>query len=237
MDTKELKELRKKLHKTLTGPALPVEAVIDAVDILVREMQSGVYSDLLDQYDLTDYPERLSLTAKRLGRRTLQRRLEDELPSLTDTAELTRKIAANVALEDNLFIRCIPLFIKRPIINLINSLKGDNYATYTFSNLGKLDLPDGLAGKVKEADFTLGRQRGRFGSCACATVGDVTSMVFSRKIAEDSFERAFVSRIRDLGLRATVQVPFVRNDVPVQEKKIRPVLCKSYFLPSFLLSI
>lgn len=93
MDEKELKELRKKLHKTLTGPALPVEAVIDAADILVREMQSGVYSDLLDQYDLTDYPERLSLTAKQLGRRTLQKRLEDELPSLADTAELTRKIA------------------------------------------------------------------------------------------------------------------------------------------------
>ena len=80
MDEKELKELRKKLHKTLTGPALPVEAVIDAADILVREMQSGVYSDLLDQYDLTDYPERLSLTAKQLGRRTLQKRLEEELP-------------------------------------------------------------------------------------------------------------------------------------------------------------
>ena len=80
MDIMELKELRKKLHRTLNGPALPVSVVIDAVDILVREMQSGVYVDLLGDYDVGAYPERLSLTTKQLGSRTLRKRLEDELP-------------------------------------------------------------------------------------------------------------------------------------------------------------
>ena len=67
----ELKEMRKKIHRTLTGPALPIDAVLDAVDVLVREMQSGVYSDLLGDYDLSNSPERLSITAKQMGRRPL----------------------------------------------------------------------------------------------------------------------------------------------------------------------
>ncbi len=93
MDRMELMEMRKKIHRTLAGPALPVEAVINAVDILVREMQSGVYSELLEKYDLSDSPERLSLTTKQMGSRTLLRRLEDELPPLRDTQDLTRRRA------------------------------------------------------------------------------------------------------------------------------------------------
>ena len=89
----DVKEMRKKIHKTLNGPALPTEVVLDAVDVLVRELQSGVYSDLLDQYDLSDSPERLSLTTKQMGKRTLLKRLEDELPPLRDTPDLTRKRA------------------------------------------------------------------------------------------------------------------------------------------------
>ena len=91
MDKMELKELRKKLHKTLTGPALPIDAVLDAIDVLVREMQSGVYSDVLENYDLSNSPERLSITARQMGRRNLQKRLEEELSPLKDTPELIRR--------------------------------------------------------------------------------------------------------------------------------------------------
>ena len=87
----ELKEMRKKIHRSLTGPARPIDAVLDAVDVLVREMQSGVYSDLLGDYDLSNSPERLSITAKQMGRRTLLKRLEEELTPLKDTPELTRR--------------------------------------------------------------------------------------------------------------------------------------------------
>ena len=91
MDRTELKELRKKLHRTLTGPALPIDAVLDAIDVLVREMQSGVYSDLLGNYDLSNSPERLSITARQMGRRNLQKRLEEELSPLKETPELIRR--------------------------------------------------------------------------------------------------------------------------------------------------
>ena len=156
----------------------------------------------------------------------------------TQPSRLTRRIAANVALEDNLAIRCIPLFIKKPIINLINFLKGDNYATYTLSNLGNIDLPEGMAQAVKDANFTLGRTLRRSGTCACVSNGGVTNLNFSRKIVEDEFERAFVQRLRDENIHASVQVMLAAKKKPaVKERKSRPILCQRHFLPSFLLSI
>ena len=155
----------------------------------------------------------------------------------TGESRLTRRIAANVALEDSLAIRCIPIFIKKPIINLINFLKGDNYATYTFSNLGNVTLPEGMEDKVRDMDFILGRQRRRSGSCSCVSVGDTTSINFSRKIVEDDLERRFVERLRSLGLHTSVQVPFEQKEKTATPKTVKPILSKkSYFLPTFLLS-
>ena len=152
-------------------------------------------------------------------------------------ARLTRRIAANVALEDNLAIRCIPLFIKKPVINLINHLKGDKYATYTFSNLGNLELPEGMAEHVKDIHFILGRTRKRSGSSACVSYGGRLNIDFSRKIREDDFERIFVRKLRELGIWASVQVP----SEPLRPSRgydahNRPVFRNGSLIPKFLLT-
>lgn len=151
---------------------------------------------------------------------------------------LTRRIAANVSLEDNMAIRCIPLFIKRPIINLINHLKGDRYATYTLSNLGKIELPQAMSGHVRDIHFILGRTRRRSGSCACVSFAGNLNLNFSRKIAEDDLERVFVAKLRELGIRASVSVPAV----PLKPSRgwdavTRPVFRTKGLFPKFLFSI
>ena len=65
-------------------------------------------------------------------------------------ARLTKRIAANVALEDNLAIRCIPLFIKKPVINIINHLKGDKYATYELQCYRRFEVADALRERESE---------------------------------------------------------------------------------------
>ena len=156
----------------------------------------------------------------------------------TQPSQLKRRIAANVALEDNLAIRCVPLFIKKPIINLINHLKGDRYATYTFSNMGNIELPEGMKEKVKDIHFILGRTRKRSGSCACVSYGGTLNLDFSRKIAEDDFERVFVKNLRALGIWATVSVPSSPlRPVNVEQVKTRPVFRSGSLIPKFLLCI
>lgn len=153
-------------------------------------------------------------------------------------SHLTRRIAANVALEDNLAIRCIPLFIKRPVINIINHLKGDNYSTYTFSNLGNISLPEGMTEYVKDVHFILGRTRQRFGSCACVGYGGMLNLDFSRKIAEDDFERCFVRVLRAAGIWATVRVPAEPlRPASGSASSERAVFSRSGLIPKFLLSI
>lgn len=151
---------------------------------------------------------------------------------------LTRRIAANVALEDNLGVRLLPLFVKKPIINIINFLKGDNYGTYTFSNIGNVDLPADVAAHVKDINFVLGRTRGRSGSCASVSYGGRMNLNFTRKIVEDDFERIFVYKLRELGIWATVEVPAVpMRPAAGREPARKRVFRNRALVPGFLLSI
>jgi len=118
---------------------------------------------------------------------------------------LTTRVAANVALEDNIAIRCIPRLIKKPIINLINRLKGDRYCSQTLSNIGNIKLPESVAEYVRDIDFILGRARDRSGACACASFGGRLNMNFTRKITESQFERFFMGRLDAIGIDASVQ--------------------------------
>ena len=127
---------------------------------------------------------------------------------------LTTRVAANVALEDNLAIRAIPLFIKKPVINFINSHKGDNYCTQTFSNLGNITLPEPMQKHVRDLDFILGRPKKRSGSCAGVSYGNNLNINFSRKIVEHGFEDAFIRIMEEMGIRAEV-----RRSVPSRRKR------------------
>jgi len=156
----------------------------------------------------------------------------------TQPARLTRRIAANVALEDNIGVRIIPLAVKKPIINTINYLKGDNYATYTFSNLGNVELPEEVAAHVKDLNFVLGRTRARSGSCSAVSCGGRMTLNFTRKIREDDFERIFVRRLRELGVWSTIQVPAgALRPLVGHESGEKRVLSGRTAFPKFLLSI
>ena len=127
---------------------------------------------------------------------------------------LTTRVAANVALEDNLAIRSIPLFIKKPVINFINSHKGDNYCTSTLSNLGDISLPEAMQRHVRDIEFILGRPKKRSGSVACVSYGDRLNINFTRKIVEREFEDIFIRNIESAGIRTDV-----RESVPSKVNK------------------
>ena len=114
---------------------------------------------------------------------------------------LEPKIAANVELEESFAVRCLPLVVKKPIIDYINRHHGDIYCSQTLSNLGQVKLPEALRPYVKAFDFILGRQRGNSGAVSCAGYGENLFMHFTRNIQEDDFERLF------LGQAATLDIP------------------------------
>ena len=113
---------------------------------------------------------------------------------------LEPKIAKNVQLEENLAVRCVPLFIKKPIIDLINRLHGDRFCTTTMSNMGKVDLPEQMQPYVEEVEFILGRQRGNSGAASCVGYNGKLFLHFTRHIASGSFEHRFLELLCGLGI-------------------------------------
>lgn len=118
---------------------------------------------------------------------------------------LEPKIAANVELEEKLIVRCLPLAVKKPIIDIINLLHGDRFCSQTLSNLGRIDLPESMRPLVKEFDFVLGRQRGNSGAFTCTGYDGKLFIHMSRGIWRNSFERSFLKVLEEkLSLPAEV---------------------------------
>lgn len=117
---------------------------------------------------------------------------------------LETKIAANVALEENMMVRCIPLFLKKRIIDWVNRLHGDRFYSQTFSNLGMVRLPEPVRRYVREVDFVLGRQRQNSGAVACVGYDGRIFLHLSRKIVENDFERNLYDVFDALGLPVSV---------------------------------
>ena len=115
-------------------------------------------------------------------------------------SQLEPKVAKNVELEDNFAINCIPRVLKKPIIDIINRLKGDRYCSHTLSNLGRIEIPEPLRPYVRDVDFILGRQRGNSGASACTGYGDHLVLNMSRRIADRAFEDAFLRQLDALGI-------------------------------------
>ena len=117
---------------------------------------------------------------------------------------LEPKIAENVALEESIAVRCLPLIIKRPIIDYINRRHGDRYCSQTFSNLGNITLPAAMQPYVTGFEAVLGRQRGNSGAVACVGFGGKLYVHLSRNISNDDFEHNFLTQFEALGVAAEV---------------------------------
>ena len=117
---------------------------------------------------------------------------------------LEPKIAANVELEENFAVRCLPLLVKKPIIDSINKHHGDIYCSQTLSNLGEVRVPEEMRPYMTGFDFILGCQRGNSGAVSCTGFDGKLFVHLSRNISGAEFEQFFLDRVSSLGLLSEV---------------------------------
>lgn len=117
---------------------------------------------------------------------------------------LEPKIAANVELEEMFLVRCLPLAVKHPIIDIINLLHGDRFCSQTLSNMGKVDVPPQMQKYITDIDFILGRQRGNSGAASCVGYNGRLCLHLTRKISRDSFEFSLLRLLSSLDIPGTV---------------------------------
>ena len=119
--------------------------------------------------------------------------------------ELRARFSANVAAERNVFVRPIPLFIKFIVLKMYYIFQGDRYFASTISNIGSVELPDGMKKYVERIDFMPGRALAPRTNCSVVSYGGSTFINFTRTILESNVERTFLTFLVKAGIPVFVE--------------------------------
>lgn len=118
---------------------------------------------------------------------------------------MSTMIATNVADEQKLVLRLVPLFLKDIVMKAVFDTVGERKSCLSLSNLGQVKLPEQMKPFVERFDFILGVQATAPYNCGVLSYGDTTYVNFIRNIREPDLERHFYRVLRELGLSVTVE--------------------------------
>ncbi len=118
---------------------------------------------------------------------------------------LLAKITTNVLTERNPVLRVMPLFIKNAAMRLVYSRVGDRVSSTCLSNLGAVALPPEMERHVTRMDFILGPLASNRVCAAALSCKGTLRINFTRTIEEAELERAFFSRLVELGIPVTIE--------------------------------
>lgn len=118
---------------------------------------------------------------------------------------MNARFSANVLAEQSKAIRPVPLVIKRLILSLMYALTGERYFTSVLSNMGRVDLPEGMRAHVERIDFVIGPGRSNPLSIGCVSVSGRTFLTFTRTIREPEVERRVLTALIREGVPVMVE--------------------------------
>lgn len=123
--------------------------------------------------------------------------------SLTEE-KLRERMNTLCALEHNLPMRMVPLFIKNPILRIAN-LAADKKITASFSNLGKITLPKEMEPYVRL--FSVFTSPNMLQACACSFKNNYV-VSFAGPFCRHEVERTFFSSLVNLGIDVVITTNF-----------------------------
>ena len=118
---------------------------------------------------------------------------------------MSKMIQTNVADEQVLALRIVPLFIKNIVMKMVFNSVGEKKSCLSFSNLGQVKLPEIMRKYVDRVDFILGPQAQAPYNCSSYTYKETLNVTFSRDIKEARLETYFFRELQELGIEAMVQ--------------------------------
>lgn len=118
---------------------------------------------------------------------------------------MNARFSSNVHAEQSRAIRPVPLVLKRLILSLMYTLTGERYFTSVLSNMGRVELPEGMREHVKRVDFVIGPARSNPLSIGCVSVNGQTFLTFTRTIREPEVERRVLTALIRQGVPVMVE--------------------------------
>ena len=144
----------------------------------------------------------------RLGEYTLDEIIEivnHKVGAYATKKNMSKMIQTNVADEQQIFLRIVPLFIKNIVMKMVFNMVGEKKSCLSFSNLGQIKLPEIMKQYISRIDFVLGPQAQAPYNCSAYTYNDILNVTFSRDIKESRLETYFFRELQTLGVEITVQ--------------------------------
>jgi NRPS condensation-like uncharacterized protein len=117
-------------------------------------------------------------------------------------------INANVYAEKNIFVRLLPLFIKKTALTIIGKRLGSRLETATLSNVGIITLPPSLSPLVDRFEFNLATASRSVFGVGVGTYNGMTTISFLRSIYDTSVERRFFKTLATAGIEVTIESNF-----------------------------
>ncbi len=109
-------------------------------------------------------------------------------------------MSKNLSSEMNIALKALPLFIKNAGMLIAYRMYGEALSTCTFSNIGKMSIPESMMPYVESFDFILNRHRNNSHAVAAVGFKDKLSVTFSSKIYDNDVEKDFFTHLIKMGI-------------------------------------
>lgn len=111
----------------------------------------------------------------------------------------------NVNSQRNPVLKVVPLFLKNIIMRAVFDTIGERVSSMSLSNLGRVELPEAMAPYVERVEFVLGPQSTAPYNASVTSWNGTTFINIVRNTAEPRLERAFFTRLVQLGFHVKVE--------------------------------
>jgi NRPS condensation-like uncharacterized protein len=119
--------------------------------------------------------------------------------------ELRARFSSYVNAEKNFLLRIVPLFVKGLVLKLAHHHLGDRNSASTISNLGIVEVDEGMRQYIRRIEVIIGRPYGKRTSCAVVSYNGNTLITFSRSILETDIEKNFFRQLVEMGIPVAIE--------------------------------
>jgi len=130
--------------------------------------------------------------------------------------KMQARLVQNVKLEKNIFVRIIPLFIKKYAMRLGYKLMASTIDTMNFSNLGIARCPEGFENYVERFEFVLGASKSLPMNASSISYNNTFVLSLSISTLERELPRCVINQLVKDGIDITIET----NDLEVQDEEM-----------------
>ncbi len=138
--------------------------------------------------------------------------VKDDFKKRLTEEEILKTMSANVKLGNNIFIKTIPLILKKIIVRL-SYIEIRKYTTITFSNIGRIGIIGNYKDYIDNFFMLIAPEPVEKIKCAGCTFENKMVFTFTSILNDNSIERRFYKFLKERGIEVQIESNGVLNDI------------------------